>query len=305
MNGLLPLPPLFADDIIVMACRGNGLMELAGVSFETGDLVEYNLTTSNATLVLNNEHVFVQRETIDAVFIATNGRVRLSISGLGQVKSSEGNVQVRENDLFEIGLDDQTNVVFFTNIFANTAPLGGSINTDSSHFTGEDVLQLSIANGTKQMGTNALAVENGDIVEFDVVSSNAVMVIVQEDIWSSPGSPDIKSLTIRDNGNYLLSEGSDNPQLGTNNLQFAQEELAEFDPATSNATIFLSADVWSTAPVQIMGVHDGAFGPEPPNELIPTLSEWGFIILAALFIWIGAQRILQQERLVKSGCRPS
>ncbi len=65
---LMPVYATSADDIIVMVCHRAGVMEIAGLEFRRGDIIEYNVTTDEAVLKVDSEDIFKSRATLDAIF---------------------------------------------------------------------------------------------------------------------------------------------------------------------------------------------------------------------------------------------
>ena len=102
---------------------------------------------------------------------------------------------------------------------------------DALHVLANGHLLVSTKGDTTLGG---VSMKDGDLVDYDVVNDIATMVFDGSDLFGDPNEKLI-SVHLLDNGHFILSTDGD-ASLG--GLNFKEEDLVEYDPATDTATLF-------------------------------------------------------------------
>jgi hypothetical protein len=165
-------------DAVYVLSNGNiilstdGSATLGGLSFDAGDLVEYNPTTNTATLFFD-EGLFVGgNENIDAVHILDSGNIILSSSD----SATLGGLTFGGGDLIEYNPIIDTATLFF-----DGSLFGASENIDAAHVLGNGNIILS-TEGSAILG--GLSFADGDLVEYNP-TTNVATLYFNEGLFSN------------------------------------------------------------------------------------------------------------------------
>jgi len=136
---------------------------LGGLTFENGDLIEYNPTTDVGTLYLDGSLFVGGNEDIDGVHILDNGNIILSTLDAATL----GGMSFGESDLAEYNPTTDIATLFFDgNLF------GASENIDAVHVLGNGNIILSTV-GAATLG--GLTFIDGDLVEYNPTTDVATL----------------------------------------------------------------------------------------------------------------------------------
>jgi hypothetical protein len=145
---------------IILSTFGNST--LGGLTFSSGDLVEYNPTTDTATLYFHND-LFSQTENIDAAFILDNGNIILSTVG----GATLGGLSFGADDLIEYNPTTDTATLFLDgSLFSATE------NIDAAHVLDSGNIILSTVDSATLGG---LSFTCGDLVEYNPTTDVATL----------------------------------------------------------------------------------------------------------------------------------
>ena len=176
------------ENIGAVAALGNGNIilstdgsaTLGGLSFEDGDLVEYNPLTDTATLFFD-EDLFSHNEDIDAATVLGNGNLLLSTSG----GATLGGLSFEDGDLVEYNpLTDTAALFFDEDLFSHNEDI------DAATVLGNGNLLLSTSGGATLGG---LSFEDGDLVEYNPFTDTATLFF-DEDLFS--GNENIDAISM-------------------------------------------------------------------------------------------------------------
>jgi hypothetical protein len=148
------------NDNIILSTIGNAT--LGGLSFDIGDLVEYNPTTDTATLYFDQD-LFSQSENIDAAFILDSGNIILSTVG----DATLGGLSFEAGDLAEYNPTTDTATLYFdADLFS------GIENIDAVHILDSGNIVLSTVDVATLGG---LSFTCGDLVEYNPTTDVATL----------------------------------------------------------------------------------------------------------------------------------
>jgi hypothetical protein len=221
---ILFTPPVSAATVIPST---DATETLGGLTFDDGDLAEYNPTTDTATLFFD-ENLFGGNTNIVAVHVLDNGNIILSTEG----SATLGGLIFNAGDLVEYNPTTDTAILFFNgNLF-----LGGSENIDAVHILDSGNIVLSSSDGATLGG---LTFGGGDLAEYNPITDTATMFF---DGNLFGGSENLDAAYILDNGNIILSTEA-GASLG--GLTFLDGDLVEYNPTTDVATLYFSEALFS------------------------------------------------------------
>jgi len=218
---------------------------LGGLSFQPGDLVEYDPGTDTATLFFD-ESLFSLTENIDAVSVRPSGSIILSTQG----GATLGGLTFTNGDLAEYDPITDTATLFF----------------DESLFVGNENVNATsvLSNGnilfttTTAATLGGLAFSQGDLIEFNPNTDTSTLFF-DGSLFSL--TEDVDAVTVLPNGNLVLSTNN-NATLG--GLTFNEADLVEYNVGTDTATLFFDSNLFTTSSENIDAV---AVIPEPSTAL--------------------------------------
>jgi hypothetical protein len=147
---------------------------LGGLSFDAGDLVEYNPTTGTATLYFDQD-LFSQAENIDAAYILDNGNIILSTV----VNASLGGLSFNSGDLAEYNPTTDTATLYFDgSLFSSTE------NIDAAHILSNGNIVLSTV-GDATLG--GMTFGAADLAEYNPTTDVATLYF-DGSLFSGPGT---------------------------------------------------------------------------------------------------------------------
>jgi len=148
------------DNIVISAVAGT---TLGGLTFEKGDLVEYDPITDTATIFLNENLFSSVKPNIDAVYVHDNGNIILSTSG----NATLGGLSFGKDDLIEYNpTTDLASLFFDGNLFS------GNRNIDAVHILSSGNIILSTG-GAATLG--GLSFGAGDLAEYNPMTNTATL----------------------------------------------------------------------------------------------------------------------------------
>ncbi len=151
---------------LVLSTKNNAT--LGGLSFEDGDLVEYDFGSGTASLFFD-EDLFSNNEDVDAAAVLANGDLVLST----QNSATLGGLSFEDGDL--VRYDGSTGSLFFDeDLFSNNEDI------DAVAVLGNGNIVLS-TNGNATLG--GLSFEDGDLVEYNPLTDTATLLF-DEDLFS-------------------------------------------------------------------------------------------------------------------------
>ena len=229
--------------------------KLGGLSFEDGDVVEYNPTT-HAASVFFDEGLFSNGEDVDAFHLLGNGNYLLSTTG----SATLGGLSFEDGDIIEYNPTLNTSSLFFDEgLFSHDEDI------DAMFLQSNGNLVLSTSSSAQLGG---LGFTDGDLVEYNP-ATKVSSLFFDEDLFSS-SCDDIDALHVLSNGNLILST-KDSATLG--GLAFEDGDLAEYNPYTKLASLYFNEDLFSNNSCRNADINAFSMGggtpPPPPGGVIP------------------------------------
>lgn len=216
--------PVSAATIILST---DAIETLDGLTFNSGDLAEYNPTTDTATLYFDGT-LFGSSENIDAAHILANGNIILSVDKDG---TTLGGLTFGNGDLIEYNPTTDVGTLYF-----DESLFGSNEDIDAVHILDNSNIILSTIDGATLGG---LTFGSGDLAEYNPTTDVATLFF---DGSLFDGSENIDAVHILDNGNIILStEGG----ATLDGLTFANGSLAEYNPTTDVATLYFAETLFS------------------------------------------------------------
>lgn len=183
---------LFTGDVEIDAlhvlANGNIILStadvatLGGLTFEDGDLIEYNPTTDTATLFFN-ENLFIGDENIDAVHLLDSGNIILSIH---ENNGRLGGLNFGYGDLIEY--NPTTNVA---TMFLDGSLFSSNADIDAAYVLANDNIILSTVDAATLGG---LSFTDGDLVEYNPTTDVATLYF-SESLFSDNADVDAVYVT--------------------------------------------------------------------------------------------------------------
>jgi len=175
-------------DAVHVLANGNIILStadtatLGGLSFEDGDLIEYNPTTGTATLFFS-ESLFVGDENIDAVHILDSGNIILSIH---ENNGRLGGMNFGYGDLIEYNPTSDIATMFLDgSLFSSKADI------DAAYILANDNIILSTVDAATLGG---LSFVDGDLVEYNPTTDIATLYF-NEGLFSDDADVDAVYVT--------------------------------------------------------------------------------------------------------------
>ena len=157
------------DNIVLSTLEAS---TLGGLSFDPGDLVEYNPTTDTATLYFDQD-LFSQTENINAVYILSNGNIVLSTVDAAML----GGLSFNEGDLIEYNPTTDTATIYF-----DASLFTGGENIDAAHVLSNGNIILSTTDSATLGG---LSFGAGDLAEYNPTTDVATLYFDESNFTSS------------------------------------------------------------------------------------------------------------------------
>jgi hypothetical protein len=169
-----------ATDIDATHVLGNGNIilstfesaTLGGLSFDAGDLVEYNPSTDTATLYFDQD-LFSQTENIDAAHILGGGNIILSTTD----SATLGGLTFGEGDLVEYNPSTDT-----ATLYLDGSLFSGSENIDAVHVLASGNIIISTFDSATLGG---LSFGAADLAEYNPSTDTATLYFDEENFTSS------------------------------------------------------------------------------------------------------------------------
>lgn len=156
---------------------------LGGISFVSGDLVEYDPVADLATLIFA-ESLFTSTgaNNIDAVAVLSNGHLLISTDA----DATLGGVSFRDGDVVDYDPIANTAVLFF-----NEDLFGADKNLNALDIDGAGLLLISVSDGTGAT-LGGLGFGNGDLVLYDP-GANTATLFFSESLFAG-GNEDVDAV---------------------------------------------------------------------------------------------------------------
>ncbi|MEM6301983.1 MAG: hypothetical protein AAF749_09605 [Pseudomonadota bacterium] len=172
---------------LLLSTRTNAI--LGGLSFEDGDIVEYNPLTDSASLYFSEE-LFTGNEEISALSLLDNGNLVLSTRGT----ASLGGLEFEDQDLVEY--DFATGQV---SLFLDGGRFSRNQNISAVHVLTNGNVALSTR---KKATLGGVTFGDDSIIEYDPTTDTASLIF-DGSSWFSNGYEDIDALFIFEAGRPL------------------------------------------------------------------------------------------------------
>ena len=161
---------ILSNDNIILSTVGGTI--LGGLSFDPGDLVEYNPTTDTATLYFDQD-LFSQAENIDAAYILGNGNIILSTTDAAMLDG----LSFGEGDLIEYNPTTETATLYF-----DASLFTGAENIDAVHVLSNGNIVLSTTDAAELGGLNFGA---ADLAEYNPTTDVATLYFDETNFTSA------------------------------------------------------------------------------------------------------------------------
>lgn len=271
---------------VYLTTRDTTQITLAGVTFERGDIVEYDTVADTASLFFSGRQYFRDSdgdtgvvENIDALDIYPDGRILLSTDSTARLGASPLKFEPGDVVLFDMATD--TASLFFDgyntgSLFRKSGwGLGQSEDVDAFHLMDNGHYLLSTS-GDARLGANHVSFKPGDIVEYDPVNDLASVYFASTRFRTSGGNPvssgavNVDGVSMLD-GDLLLSVEEATARLGAppNMLTFRDGDIVLYDRLTDEASLFFSEDLLHCVARDIDGLAILATVDEPPPGTVP------------------------------------
>ena len=208
-----------------------------GVTYGGDDLFTVDTVADTGSLFETIDG-FASGITVDAMFIQSDGKIRLSTTGNAML----GGAPVLDGDLVEYDpVTDTGTVVFSESLFDDD----------------EDIDALFVrSNGNLLLSTETpatlggLSFDDSDVVEYNPVTDIATMFLLSSGVFD--GDYDVDAFHVLQNGNYVLSTR----QAGAiGGVGFADEDLVEYDPLGATASVLFVGDGFTGQSPDIHAAH--------------------------------------------------
>ena len=202
---------------------------LGGLTFNNGDLAEYNPTTDTATLYFDGT-LFGGPADIDAAHTLDTDNIILS-TVLGETL---GGLTFGKGDLIEYNPTTETATLFFNDkLFSSAHTI-----IDAPYVRGNGNIILSTT-GNATLG--GLGFGKDDLIEYNPTTDTASLLF-DGNLFS--GNENIDAVHLLASGNIVLSTAG-GATLG--GLSFGPGDLAEYNPTTSIATLYFDENNFASS----------------------------------------------------------
>ncbi|MCP4407748.1 MAG: DNRLRE domain-containing protein [Gammaproteobacteria bacterium] len=168
---------VLANGHLVLAAEGSPTATLGGLSFEAGDLVDYDPATDTATLIFDGSTLFTDPlEKFKSVHVLDNGHFILSTDS----DANLGGLSFTDIDLVEYDPVTDTASLYFD----------GSLTTLTVDITALHVLAnghlVLAAKGGPTATLGGLSFEAGDLVDYDPATDTATLIFDGSTLFTDP-----------------------------------------------------------------------------------------------------------------------
>ncbi len=224
-----------------------------GVLFRDDDVVSLDSAPGSAELWLDGSALFpddaIENQNIDALTFLPNGNVLLSTASSTVIDG----LAIKDGDLVELDLD--TGVA---TLFLPEGSQGQPVDVDGVDFMPNGHLLLSFQ---KEEVLYGQPVHDGDVIEYDI-ENDTFSFFLREEVFDVDS--DVNGLALLPNGNLLITTSEDTWIGG---LLVENSQIAEVDPATGVASIFLSFETRvGQADVDAIAIEQTACGDGIDND---------------------------------------
>ena len=230
---------VLANDHIVLSPKGDAT--LGGLSFEDGDLVDYDPATDTSILIFDGSALFTDpSENIISVHVLDNGHIVLSTDSPAIL----GGLSFDDIDLVEYDLGTDTAALF----------LNGSLTSLNADIDAVYVLANGhIVLSTKDASTlGGLSFADGDLVDYDPATDTSVLYF-DEGLFS--GDEDITSAHIGPGSGTVSGGGSINVTVAVGDDD-AEQLTSDGTMYVTSSDLELADNLGSTGtPTDIVGIR--------------------------------------------------
>ena len=197
---------------------------IGGESFGKGDLVEYDVSTDTAAILLDSD-LLDSKKFVNAVYIDDSGMMILS----SKEDTTIDGVNFGKEDLIEYDPVSGTVSLFFDGDYLFTEKEG----IDAVHILDSGNMIIST---TSNATLGGLSFRDGDLVEYDFDTEIASLYFSESEFSSNE---DIDAVHVLDNGNILLStKGS----AELDGVRFEDGDVIEYNVSTGTAGLYFNED---------------------------------------------------------------
>jgi len=242
---------------------------LGGLTFEDGDIVEYDPATDTATLLFSESRLTpyntIFPPDIDAIHIRDNGNIVFSTLFMGYLDS----LYFQSSDLIEYNPATDTATLFFDgsdHFVGNTS----YPNIDALHILDNGNLILSTA---YEANIGGMLFEDGDLFEYNP-TTRAASLFFDEDLLSK--DDDVNGVYVIDGDTIILTVASCiSTSLGGTPIQWG--DLVEYHFSTDTATVIFPQSTFTTSGENIDAVfmNGSSAVPEPATIILICLGGLG------------------------------
>jgi len=291
-----------------LTTRDTSKITLAGVTFERGDIVEYDTVAGTASLFFSGRQYFRNSdgdtgvaENIDALYVYPDGRMLLSTDSTARLGASTLKFEPGDVVLFDMAAD--TASLFFDgngtgSLFRTSGwNRGATEDVDAFHLMDNGHYLLSTS-GDARLGANHVSLKPGDIVEYDPVNDLASVYFASTLFRTAGGDPvgpaaiNVDGASMLD-GDLLLSVAESTARLGAppNMLTFRDGDIVLYDRLTDEAFVFFSEDMLHCTERDIDGLSVLAMVEGPPPGIPEPVTACGLCLgLAGLVRYVRRRR---------------
>lgn len=247
-------------DLLWLSMNDNIGNQLGGLTFNDGDIVQYDRTAGTASLYFA-ETAITPNADVDAFHILPDGTYLMSVLFNGRTL---GGLTFDDGDLVRYDPVNDTASIYHL----SEASFGGAANPDISAIAIDGQGNLLLSTWDSQTLGGA-AFTDGDIVSYNPNTGSAAVILGEAAIFDD-GDGDIDGLDLRPNGNYLMSATDDEVVAGT---LYRDGDIFEYNPTNDTATLFFSESLFTdTANSHEL---DAIYTPEPASLALVLLGVAG------------------------------
>lgn len=173
------------------------------------------------------------------------------LSVANNIGNGLGGLVFRDGDIVAYDADTNTSTLFF-----NEDAFGGlSVDLTAFHLFPDGSFLLSVLFNGRTLG--GLTFDDGDLVRYDPATDTASFYFLTESSFTDGGA-DISGVSVRANGNILVSLLADNTLAG---VSFTDGDIVEYDPVAGTASIYLGeATLCDDGDCDVVAIHERTNG---------------------------------------------